>query len=98
MCLMVLLVVMKVCFLWKYALITREGCVAVIVIVCPSQNADFFQEVVRDGLAMDDGDHRDATVHQDMGFSIPCHDIRVTSGECGVRGIGQVATTPRRLC
>ena len=42
--------------------------VAVVATACPIPSADFLQEVVHDGLAKGDGDHRDVTVHRDMGF------------------------------
>ena len=48
--------------------IIHEERVAVMTVVFPFLCADFLQELVRDGLVVGDGDHRDVTVHWGMGF------------------------------
>ena len=59
---MVLLVVLGACFLWKYVFDTHERYVAVITMVGPFQNADFFRLVVRAGSVTDGGEYRDVAV------------------------------------
>ena len=54
------------CFLWKYAFFFARDYVAVITIAGPFRSADFLQEVVRDGLVIDDDDRRDVTVHWEI--------------------------------
>ena len=48
--LMVLLLVIGGCILWKYASITQKGSVAVVANSCPVLSADFLHEDARDGL------------------------------------------------
>ena len=59
--------------------IVYDGYVAVIAIVCLFPSVDFVQKVVRDGLVVDDGDHRDVTVH--WGRFLFSHFVTKNKGE-----------------
>ena len=61
-CLMVLLVVMGACILWKYVLVKHEGYVAVMTIVGLFQQADLSELVVHDGFVTGDGECRDVAI------------------------------------
>ena len=73
--LMVLLVAIGACFLWRYVTLNHEGGrEAPIATGCPLWSAGFLQEVVRDGSGKGVGDHREVTVNRDM-FSLPCSKL-----------------------
>ena len=63
------------CFLRKYVFGKRKGYVAVITIVGPFRDANFFfffsKLVVRAGLVTDDGECRDVAINGELAFSLP---------------------------